>query len=207
MEVDFPMNTIKSQRYLPAPLTHPRIQRGRLPNGTAGTRRTLELMVNLIREGARDFYVRQTAIDILLNSAVPAKAYLEEIETLFRWVQRNIRYTKDPYRSELLTSALRILQLRIGDCDDMTVLLGSMLEAIGHPVRIVVAGYRRDKPSLFSHVYLEVYYQGQCITLDPTMPYPMGWEAPWAIRAKMPIHNYNIVAPTFKGCCSYFKEK
>ena len=197
------MNFNKSQRYHPAPILRPRIRTGWLPNGTAGTRRTLELMVNLIREGARDFYVRQAAIDILLNTAVPAKAYLEEIETLFRWIQRNIRYTKDPYRLELLTGALRILQLRIGDCDDMAVLLGAMLESIGHPIRLVVAGYSPVNPKLFSHVYIEVYYRGRWIPLDATMPYPMGWEAPYVVRATMPIHEYNIVAPTLRQSYPY----
>ncbi|WP_176560175.1 transglutaminase-like domain-containing protein [Brevibacillus dissolubilis] len=151
--------------------------------------------------------MRQAAIDILLQAAVPAKAYLQEIETLFRWVQRKIRYTKDPYRLELLTSALRILQLRIGDCDDMTVLLGSMLESIGHPVRLVVAGYNRNNPNLFSHVYLEVYIRGHWIALDPTMSYPMGWQAPWVVRATMPIHNYDRVAPTLRGTIDHHRMR
>lgn len=186
------------KRYLPMPLDRPRISRGLLPTGANGTQRTVDLMAHLVREGSRDFYVRQAAIDILLHAKVPAKAYLEEINTLFRWVQRNIRYTKDPYRLELLTSARRILQLGIGDCDDMTVLLSSMLESIGHPVRLVVAGYRPDYPRLFSHVYLEVFYKGRWIVLDATMPYPMGWEAPWVVRATRPVHNYNIIAPTMR---------
>jgi hypothetical protein len=50
-----------------------------------------------------------------------------------------------------------------------------MLEAIGHPVRIVLAGPDPLRPRLFTHVYLEAYDRGHWIPLDPTMPYPMGW--------------------------------
>jgi transglutaminase-like putative cysteine protease len=91
-------------------------------------------------------------------------------------VQQNVRYTKDPFRVEVLHSAPRMLELRAGDCDDMTILLGAMLESIGHPVRLVLAGPDPLRPRLFTHIYLEVFYRGRWIPLDATMPFPMGWE-------------------------------
>ncbi len=165
----------------PAPLpTAPRIYLGRIPKGYAGTLRTVGHVKQLIREGAKDFYVRQKAIDILLEGGVRPKNYLGEIQALFGWVQRNVRYTKDPYRVEVLHTPRRMLDLRAGDCDDMTILLGSMLEAIGHPVRLVLTGPDVLKPKLFSHIYLEVNHRGRWIPLDATMPHPMGW-APRAV--------------------------
>jgi hypothetical protein len=163
------------RRYIAPPLTPPQIYLGRIPKGYAGTKRTVEHIKALIRGGAKDFFVRQKAIDILLERGVRPKDYRGEIKALFEWVQQNIRYTKDPFRVEVLHSARRMLELRAGDCDDMTILLGDMLEAIGHPVRIVLAGPDPLRPRLFSHVYLEVYDKGRWIPLDPTMPYPMGW--------------------------------
>jgi hypothetical protein len=140
-----------------------------------GTKRTVEHIKALIRAGAKDFYVRQKAIDILLEEGIRPKDYLGEIKALFEWVQRNIRYTKDPFRVEVLHSPRRMLELRAGDCDDMSILLGAMLEAIGHPVRLALAGPDPLRPRLFTHVYLEVYHKGRWIPLDPTMPHPMGW--------------------------------
>ena len=148
---------------------------GDLPEGYLGTQRTVEHIKELIRSGAQDFYLRQHAIDILMDRKVPAKDYLGEIRVLFEWVQRNIRYTKDPFRVEVLHSARRMLQLRAGDCDDMTIVLGSMLEAIGHPVRLVLVGPDPRQPQLFSHIYLEVYHSGHWLPLDATMRHPMGW--------------------------------
>jgi len=164
------------RRYAAPPLGLPQVNLGFIPKGYLGTQTTLKHIQALIRAGAKDFYVRQKAIDILLEKAVKPKDYLGEIKALFEWVQHNVRYTKDPFRVEVLHSARRLLELRAGDCDDMTILLGSMLEAIGHPVQLVVTGPDPLRPKLFSHIYLEAFHQGRWIPLDATMPYPMGWE-------------------------------
>jgi len=170
------------RRYIAQPLAPPQIYLGHIPKGYAGTRRTVAHMRSLILQGAKDFYVRQKAIDILLAHRVRPKDYLNEIGALFRWVQQHIRYTKDPFRVEVLHSARRMLELRAGDCDDMTILLCAMLRAIGHPVRLVLAGFDPRRPQLFTHVYIEASYRGRWIPLDPTMPYSMGWAPPAAHR-------------------------
>ena len=38
----------------------------------------------------------------------------------------------------------------------MTILLGAMLMATGHPVRLVLAGFRQQKRHGYSHIYPEV---------------------------------------------------
>jgi len=156
----------------------PRIYLGRIPKGYAGTRVTLEYIARLIKQGAKDFCVRQKAIDILVEKQVTPKDYLGEIRTLFEWVKSNIRYTRDIYKVELLHSARRMLELRAGDCDDMTILLSAMLKAVGHPVRLVLVGFNPRKKKLFTHIYLEASYKGWWIPLDPTMNRPMGWAPP-----------------------------
>jgi transglutaminase-like putative cysteine protease len=170
------------RRYIAPPTSAPRIHIGQIPKGYAGTRRTVAYMRRLIQQGAKDFYVRQKAIDILFERAIQPKDYLHEISALFQWVQRHIRYTKDPFRVEVLHSARRMLELRAGDCDDMTILLCALLQSIGHPVRIVLSGFDPHRPRLFTHVYLEANYRGRWIPLDPTMPFSLGWAPPAAYR-------------------------
>ncbi|BFU90762.1 MAG: hypothetical protein NTAFB01_19490 [Nitrospira sp.] len=173
-----------TQRYTALPFTAPKITLGRIPTGWRGTQKTVEHVQALILAGAKDFYVRQKAIDILLERQVKPKDYLAEIKALFEWVQQHIRYTKDTFQVEVLHSAKRMLELRAGDCDDMAILLGAMLEAIGHPVRLVLSGPGPLKPDFFTHIYLEVFHKGRWISLDATMPYPMGW-APSTLMKKI----------------------
>jgi len=156
----------------------PKIFLRKIPQGGAGTLKTLEYIVALIKQGAKDFCVRQKAIDILFQYGVCAKDYLGEARAIFEWVRRNIRYTRDIHLVELLHSARRILELRAGDCDDMTILLGAMLMATGHPIRLVVVGFRREKPHAYSHIYPEVNVRGRWIAIDATVRYPMGWAPP-----------------------------
>lgn len=175
------------KRYETPPPTPPKIQLDRIPQGYPGTQRTVTRMQALIRQGVKDFYVRQKAIDILLEKGVRPKDYLGEIKALFEWVQQNVRYTKDAFRLEILHTARRMLELRAGDCDDMSILLGAMLESIGHPIRLVIVGPDLLRPNLFTHVYLEAYHKGRWIPLDATMPHPMGWAPRVFNRKVIPI--------------------
>jgi hypothetical protein len=173
--------------YTCANFTQPRIFIGRIPKGYAGTRKTVELIADLVREGAKDFCVRQTAIEILMRHGVRPKDYLGEIDTLFEWVKRNVRYTRDIHRVELLHTARRMLELRAGDCDDMTILLCAMLKSIGHPVRLALVGFNPRRKKLFTHIYLEVFHKGWWIPLDPTVKRPMGWAPPADHKQVFPV--------------------
>ena len=156
----------------------PRIRRLFVPKGHAGTLASAALIGRLICNGAKDFVVRQTAIRVFRDYGVAAKDRIGEVQALFDFVRRTVRYTRDIYRVELLHSARRMLELRAGDCDDMTILLGAMLKATGHPVRLVLAGFRPGKPHAYSHIYPEVRVGPRWIALDATMPWPMGWAPP-----------------------------
>jgi len=156
----------------------PRIFHYRVPKGAAGTLVTARLIARLIRDGAKDFYVRQKAIQIFRAYGVHPKDQFGEAYALFDWVRRNIRYTRDIFRVELLHSARRMLELRAGDCDDMTILLGAMLMSTGHPIRLILAGFRPHKPHAYSHIYPEVYVRGRWIPIDATVQHPIGWGPP-----------------------------
>lgn len=156
----------------------PRIRICRVPKGKPGTLVTARLIAQMIRDGAKDFYVRQKAIQIFREAGVPAKDRWGEVCALFHWVRRHIRYTRDIFRVELLHTPRRMLELQAGDCDDMTILLGAMLMSTGHPVRLVLTGFRPNRPHSYSHIFPEVNVCGQWIALDATMDRPMGWTPP-----------------------------
>lgn len=156
----------------------PRIRRLRVPPGPRGTLHTARLIADLVEQGARDFYVRQRAIQIFRRYRVPAKDRMGEVASLFDWVRRNVRYTRDIYRVELLHTARRMLELRAGDCDDMAILLGAMLMSTGHPVRLALVGFKPDRPHSYSHIYLEVLLGNRWLPLDATIEQPMGSAPP-----------------------------
>jgi hypothetical protein len=160
-------------------------------------------IVILIRKGAVDPRVRQLAQSVLARKCgntwcVPEKDWKAEADALFGFVRQNVRYTKDPAVADLFTSAPRTLFDRpdpalgaIGDCDDFTITLGSLLASVGHNVKVRVGairppGSRGSAPP--NHVWLVdvlpggggavTFGKGREYPLDASVAMPPGWQAP-----------------------------
>ena len=174
----------------------PRIRIYRVPNGTKGTLVTARIIARMIPAGAKDFYAAKGDSDFSTYGVRP-KDRLGEVSALFDWVRRNIH--AGYLRVELLHSARRMLELQAGDCDDMTILLGAMLMSTGHPVRLVLAGFRPNRPHAYSHIYPEVHVRGRWIAIDATVAKPMGWAPRRWKRVKLKGGHEMLVQDTLTG--------
>jgi len=92
------------------------------------------------------------------------------------WDTRGIEHIHD---------AQNVLRQRAGDCDDKVILLGALLESIGHATKVFAMGFRRGE---LTHVALLVCYQGAWIPADTTEDYGLGW-IPEGIAQTMEIDN------------------
>lgn len=128
--------------------------RAPLLGGERGTAQTIDAMRALVDQALADPSFVRLAIDIVRN--VPAYDELAEVEALYSWVKRRIRFTKDPLTKEKLYPPQELLKIRAGDCDDIAMLLGALDLAIGYPARLVTVSADRNHPEEFSHVYVEV---------------------------------------------------
>jgi len=91
-----------------------------------------------IREKAAIILTQRKKYDNILGWAVREKDYLGELNAIFNWVKRNIRYQYDPIKKDIIEDPFTTLKLRIADCDGMTVLLGSLVQSVGYPVMLKV---------------------------------------------------------------------
>jgi len=152
-----------------------------IPAGTAGTKATLGLMVKLVRQWRKDPGIWKLSREITRN--VPARDFRGQVDRMFHWVKQHIRYVNDVRGVETLATPKATLEVAAGDCDDMSVLLASLLESIGHPTRFVALGFNGDE---FSHVLTETRLgsNSQWLALDPTVPTStVGWKPRDATRA------------------------
>lgn len=139
-----------------------------------------------ISDGKRDKDVRLLAGKILAGESgkfnVEARDWKGEVVAIFEYVRENVRYTRDIHNVELFQRPKRTLEHRIGDCDDMTILLGSLLMSVGYPIMIRVIGLKNT--GTFQHVYLVVglppHDPKTWMPLDPSRPEKPGWELPKA---------------------------
>jgi len=72
------------------------------------------------------------------------------------WVSQNIRRVSDPIGQEYLAYASETLETRAGDCDDFSILLTSMYEAVGLDAAIVYLDTNDDGEA--DHMAALVYY-------------------------------------------------
>jgi Transglutaminase-like superfamily len=133
--------------------------------GNAGVSDTLRLMAQIAKQFRVNPVIRQTSARIV--SSCPGKDELCEAGSLQSWVRANIRYTGDVHEVETLQYPDYTLQERYGDCDDQSLLLASLLMAIGIPAAYCALG-TNDGP--FSHVMtIAILRTGEHVPLETTL--------------------------------------
>lgn len=131
-------------------------------------------MVRLTRQWRRDAGIWKLAREIL--QGVPAQNSRAEIDRFFHWVKRHIRYTQDVRDVETLATPKATLEVHAGDCDDMAILLATLLESTSHPTRFVALAFGNEP---FSHVITETRLGAGWVALDPTVAKAtVGWRPP-----------------------------
>lgn len=145
----------------------------------------IDQLIEEILDGKRDPQIRKIAGQVLTGKiagieAVAARDWWGEAKALFEYTRQKIRYTLDIANVELYQRPSRSLSQGIGDCDDQTIFLGSILQSVGFPIAIKVIGLKGSK--VFQHVFLLVGLPPsdpkQWRPLDPSRPEDAGWELP-----------------------------
>lgn len=141
-----------------------------LPDGVAGVKMTLALMVKLARQGKDTYAVRRLAEQII--SDVKPKAWLDQVRAVHEYVRDHIRYVRDIRGTETVATPQMTIERGIGDCDDKSLLTAALLESLGHPTRFVAVG---NTPGDFCHVLVETKVGGNWIAVETTESVPLGW--------------------------------
>jgi len=138
-------------------------------------------MQRLVKQGRRNPLIREFTTELV--SGVAPKDFYGEAQTVFQFVQANIRYVQDINEVETLYTPWNALEKIITfqsvsfDCDDYSVLLASMLESIGHPCRFMAISF--EGPDDYSHVVIQTKIGDRWITADAAEANAaFGWEPP-----------------------------
>lgn len=155
----------------PAPSEAPESELRGIPSGFAGIAATLDYMVALTRRWRTDLRMRRLAESLV--AGVQSKSWLREAQAIYDWVHGTVRYTGDVADVETVKTPWALVTSPFGDCDDMSVLAGTLLSTLGHPVRYVAVstqpGVEQD------HVFVETRIGKRWIALDATESYGLGW--------------------------------
>ena len=162
------------------PKKHPLSNMGKLPdqkmskvgNGKQGNIDTIEVMKKMARDFSRHDLVKRLATNILNFKKIPSHHYLEEAKAIGQFVQKHVRYVKDPVDTESLQAPDMMIRMMtdvgytMGDCDDMALLIATLLMSIGIKPKFRAIKYNEASAS-FNHIYVVVYENNISDTTNP----------------------------------------
>lgn len=132
-----------------------------VPDGYQGNVATVKMMIRIAREKSGNNVVRQLAIKILNDAQTESHNHLDEAVAIGKWVRDNVKYMKDPHGLELLQDPLLMIEKAEkgearGDCDDMSLLIATLLLAVGIKPYFKVVRWK-EKRGNFNHIYIMVF--------------------------------------------------
>lgn len=161
-----------------------------LPDGERGNRSTVQFMISVAKDRCNNPIVRQTAVQILNKARTDSHNHLDEAIAIGEYIQKNMRYMKDPLDQELLQDPILMIEqlekgTARGDCDDMSLLIATLLLSIGLKPYFKIVRWKKTNGN-FNHIYVMVkegnYQQKkEFFAIDAIIKdKPIGYEIPSA---------------------------
>ena len=114
--------------------------------------------------------VIKTTADRIVTLAGCDSAKICQLKAIFQFVQQRFNYVSDPTAYEYVKTPRESLRAEGGDCDDASVLLANLLQAIGIRTRFVFIPQHMYVQAYFPEA-LRKYREGDWINLDATCTY------------------------------------
>jgi formylglycine-generating enzyme required for sulfatase activity len=89
--------------------------------------------------------VRALAVKTVSPNANQAAWNWYQPASIYEYIKKNVRYVSDPLGRNYIAPPLETLQVGGGDCEDQAILLASMCNAVGIPVRLVICNSSDDR--------------------------------------------------------------
>lgn len=155
-------------------------------------------MKGVARQRSHNPFLRQIALDVVEKAGLQSNDYVGEALAVGHFVLDTVRYVRDANGIEQLYDPLLLMdqwtkgKMPQGDCDDMALLLATLLLTLGHDPYLRCVRYR-ERSGPYQHIYVVVYEkdpQGQVVRvpLDAILKdLPIGSELPHLNGDEFPV--------------------
>lgn len=158
-----------------------------LLGGDFGIYQTVSQIKRLVNQALADPQqtIRLRAESLLYSAQ--ERDEVNEIQNIFQWVEDHFHYVNDPLGVELVKNPVLIDQKIsefgefLGDCDDISAYLASLLKSVGYPVKLVVVSPQQSSGYDYRHIFVRVWMASQnaWVALDGcARGKPLGWQVP-----------------------------
>lgn len=133
---------------------------------------TLSRVIEVVKEATEKSIpqVRRLAMQLKTGNLVT------DARKVYQWIDREIRYQKDPAGEEDVKTASRTVSDGYGDCEDMTILAVALLQNMGHRSARAAIIAQHDPRAPWSHIFAVVGHKArpsnepQGYIIDPVPP-------------------------------------
>ena len=153
----------------------------------ANLNQRMKHIIRMVREYYLQPAIREEAGKILTTKCgsgwcTAERKWEAELKAVYTYIQQNVRYTRDAHNVDTFQSPLRTLEWKIGDCDDQSILVASLLMTVGFPIklRVIQTKGARDWSHIYPVVGLPPQRPTRWVACDTTTPHGVGFEAPAA---------------------------
>lgn len=168
-----------------------------IAEGKQGNLQTAKAMSQIAHQFKGHPEVRALALSVLNSYGVKSHDYLSEAVALAKYVQQNVRYVRDTLGIEQLHSPVLMINdikrgIAQGDCDDMSLLLATLLLSVGVQPYFRMVRYKSNFGP-FNHIYVVVKEKNKntgrsrvvmdCIVKDKGI----GYEVPHKSGEEVPV--------------------
>lgn len=151
----------------------PSEQKADVGTGIKGNLNTIQVMCRVARQEASNPLINRLAKNIVFHAKIPSHYYREEARAIGEWVQKHVRYVRDPEGVEQLSSPLMLISqmqgkpgYASGDCDDHSLLIATLCLSIGIRPYFRAARFNTTSGN-YNHIYV-VTYEGDMTDSEKT---------------------------------------
>jgi hypothetical protein len=168
-----------------------------LPKGSAGNLKTVDVIKRVARQRSGHPLVRKLAQNILRFYNTKSQDFFNEAWAIGDYVHKRMAYVRDPNGIEMLQDPVTMIDMLkrdelSGDCDDMVLLIATLLLSIGHKPYLRIVRYPKFQTG-FQHIYVVVYEnnyrkQRKRLSIDAIVKdKPIGYEIPHSFGKEIKI--------------------
>lgn len=93
-----------------------------------------------------------------------------KIARIVNWMKNNIRYQREPGKVDVTVPPSRLVNLKVGDCEDITLMISTLAGILGISTKWKVISEDGD---MWSHIYPLVQMNGKYTPVDLAAPVPL----------------------------------
>ena len=93
-----------------------------------------------------------------------------KVTRIISWIKNNIRYQREPAKVDVIVPPTRLTNLKVGDCEDITLFLSTLSGILGVSSKWKVIS---QDGNTWTHIYPLVQMNGRYSPVDLAAPVPL----------------------------------